>query len=698
MVMVSAAMLTPFAIGTKVFMSFEDQMLTVQAVTRGTITELERLGATIEGLAGKTRYTGGEIGAAAVNLARSGFSPAEIEESIGSMLDLARATGTDLPDSARIAAKTLRAFQLPASDMRRVVDVLAATANNSAQTLDDLGESMKYIAPIAKEAGESLEQASMAAGVMATMGIEGTMAGTGYRRLTTKLASKDTQELLRTLLQVKTLDAEGELRPIGELMTDIGKAAAGLPGGERLALFQELFDLRAMGAGLKLTQTAAPVFDRLRDAVNNAGDTAKKTADVMDSGLGGTLWRVYSAAEAAARSIGKSLAPIIAFAGKHIIKIVNQATEWIKANQAIVVGITAVITAVGAAGVALIGLGIAAQVTAFVIGGIAIIFTTLGTALGALLSPIGLVAVAVIGLGGCLLEVLGAGGKAIDWLKTKFGELQDRTSEIFGAISDALAAGDIPLAAKILWELLRAEWIRGTNWLESKWIDFKEAFISTWTEAVYGLAGIFVDGVAQIQTIWAQFAGFVVDKWMWAEEKIASGLAYIIAKAKGLDPTQVMKNVTEDYASRARARGVDRQKRLDEIESSRSSMTANLDRDRQAAHAKRRKGYDADLAASADRLAAAEKRLQVLREEARPKWASSFGDDSKQLDKAASGAGMALAAAGGSVRGTFSARGAGLLGGSSSEEANRKANERTAKAIELIEARIPPWLGFDWGE
>ncbi len=78
------------------------------------------------------------------------------------MLNLARATGTELATSAEICANTLSSFELPASEMVRVSDVMVAAANNSAQTLEDLGESMSYCAPIASEYGLSLEQTAKA--------------------------------------------------------------------------------------------------------------------------------------------------------------------------------------------------------------------------------------------------------------------------------------------------------------------------------------------------------------------------------------------------------------------------------------------------------------------------------------------------------------------------------------------------------
>ena len=82
-----------------------------------------------------------------VALGRMGFDRGEIEASISSVLNLSRATGTDLAESADIAANSMRIFGLEAGKMTQVTDVLTVTANGSAQTLADLFEGVKMAGP-----------------------------------------------------------------------------------------------------------------------------------------------------------------------------------------------------------------------------------------------------------------------------------------------------------------------------------------------------------------------------------------------------------------------------------------------------------------------------------------------------------------------------------------------------------------------
>ena len=181
MLRMGAVMAVPFAFATRTFMGFEDQMLTVKAVTGAVGDEFEKLTAKAKLLGRTTSFMAAEVAGGMIELGRGGFSPAEIDASIASVLNLARATGTELPRAAEIAAGTLRAFNLEADQMGRVGDVMVATANNSAQTLEQLGDSMTYAAPIAQEYGLTLEETSKALGVMA----EGPELLSGCQKLVT---------------------------------------------------------------------------------------------------------------------------------------------------------------------------------------------------------------------------------------------------------------------------------------------------------------------------------------------------------------------------------------------------------------------------------------------------------------------------------------------------------------------------------
>jgi len=360
----AAAAAAPIALSAKTFAAFEDQMLAVQAVSQSTREEFTKLYAQAKQLGATTSFTAVQVASGQLNLARQGFRPAEIEAAIPSVLNLARATGTDLALAADIASGTLRAFNMQASEMPRVADVLVATANNSAQTIEDLGESMKYVAPVAYQYGLSLEQTSKALGVLANMQIKGTMAGTSLRQIMLQLADPGTQKRLREL-GVNTVDAAGNMRPLGDVMVEIGNAMAKMGGAARLTLGKELFDQRAVSAGLTL---ATQDFDGLSTAIENAAGVADRTAKTMDSGIGGMFRILMSAVEGVQIAIGETLTETLTSWGTTATDVATATNAWVKENKELIVAFTAVVAAVGAAGVALIAFGAAANGAAAMIG------------------------------------------------------------------------------------------------------------------------------------------------------------------------------------------------------------------------------------------------------------------------------------------------------------------------------------------
>lgn len=361
--MATAAAL-PIALSTRVFAGFQDQMLAVQAVSQSTREEFERLYAQAKQLGATTSFTAGQVAGGQLSLARMGFRPQEIEASIPGVLNLARATGTELAQAADIAAGTLRAFNLEAGQMDRVSDVLVATANNSAQTLEDLGESMKYVAPVAYQYGLSLEQTAKALGVLANLQIKGTMAGTSLRQMMLQLANPDVQKRLAGL-GITAVDAAGNMRPLGDVMVEIGKAMAKMGSGERLALGKDLFNQRAVSAGLTL---ATQQFDSLSDAIDNAAGVSDRTAKIMDSGLGGMFRILMSAVEGVQIAIGEALTETLTRWGTDVTEIANKTRAWIQQNKGLVIAFTAAVAAIGAAGTALIAFGAAAKGAAAVVG------------------------------------------------------------------------------------------------------------------------------------------------------------------------------------------------------------------------------------------------------------------------------------------------------------------------------------------
>jgi len=704
MLLFSGAIATPLAFASRTFAGFEDQMKAVQAVTGAVGDEFDRLYDQAKRLGRTTSFTAAQVAGGMLSLGRAGFNPAEIEAAIPGVLNLARATGTDLAMATDIAAGTLRAFSLEADQMGRVTDVLVATANNSAQTMEDLGESMKYAAPIAEEYGLSLEETAKALGVLANMQIKGSMAGTTLRQVMLQLADPNVRRQLQEI-GIQATDVTGNLRPLlGRILAEVGAAMGQMGSAQRLSLAQSLFGKRAAAGALKLAKSDFPA---LADAIDNAGDVAERTAKVMDSGLGGAFRRLLSALEGVQIAVGEALSKPLGGVMDKIAGLAVTIAEIIAENKQWIIGISGTVAAIAGVGAALVALGIAGQAVAFIFGGIAATIGAVGAAIGfigsvlaALLSPIGLVTAAVVGLGAYFLKTTGAGGKALQWLAGVFGELKEDALRAFEGIRDALAAGDLELAWQIVLLALKLEWRKAVGWLHEKWIGFKDKMLTAWNETVAGVNIIFVNAIAKLQEAWVGFTGFLVEKWKGAEETLARGLGWIIAKMQGLSPAEVVADVERQYGMGRAEREEARRRRLEEIERGREERTAAIGAAATQAAAKRRAAREAELARLNAGLAEAQRVLDEAiaeakrkRDEAKAKTAET---ERRPAGLAAGGLGIAESVAGG-VFGTFSAAAAMRMGAASSIQ-GRMADgiDKIAQHTEAMEGELHD-LGMEWG-
>ncbi len=667
MMIAGGLMAAPLVLATRLGANFEDQMLAVRAATHATVEEYEHLKKVARELAGIRPFTPIEVAETALRLGRAGFDPAEIEASLEPVMDLARATGTDLVEATEIAAVTMRAMRLRATEMTRVVDVLTTAANGSAQQLTDLGESMKFMAPIGFEAGQSIESVALAAAMLATLGIKGSMAGTGYRRMVASFAEPETLKAIKSLgVEIEHMvDGAKKVRPMVDIMVDLGKATEHLSSLERLALFRELFDLRAMSAGLSLTQGASDVFVTLLKRMKDVSGAAREAAEIQESGLGGAFRLVKSAAQEAAIAIADTYSDALKGASKHIAEMIINISKWVDKNQELVTGYAMTTAAIIAAGAAIFSLGLAASIAGAMLGGIATLLSTL-------LSPVVLVTAALAILAGFFLHTSGVGGKALDWLGEKFSQLKERATKTIKGISDAMAAGDMKLAAQILWLTLKVEWQKGINALDKIWVEFRQTFLDPWKD-VAALLGEFWDGaVGAVTDIWGDFVEYfssstltlgqfwsdytnaMVKNWRWAQDIITEGMARLFAELQGLDPEVVVEFAQENLdiqrqkqEQEASDRAAENQRRLNEL----------------------KKGRDAAIAAAAE----AQRKAETDRGYGFPK-VTRGGDGGLPLPPPV--------LVGDESRGTFSAFAAQLLGLGATGD---NAAERTAKATEKSE-------------
>jgi len=287
----------------KSFAKFDDQIRMVRAVTGATSDAMNDLTEQAKKLGRETSFTASEVASGMLALGRMGLSPEEIKNTIRPMMDLSRVTGTDLSQAAEIAANNMRVFGLKAEDMTGIADILSVTANSSAQTLTDLGEALKMAGPHARRAGADLKDTAAALGILANMGIKGSLAGTALGKSYKKLADPKTIDYLKQY-NVRTLNADGSMRRMRDTLVDIAKAMEKMTNAEQIAFAEKVFDARGSLGGGTLAVNTAAIDDFVKKLEQAEGETAKK-AEEMEAGIGGALRRLGSAAEGVSLAFGE---------------------------------------------------------------------------------------------------------------------------------------------------------------------------------------------------------------------------------------------------------------------------------------------------------------------------------------------------------------------------------------------------------
>lgn len=315
---------------------FEAQMSRVQAIAGATADELEQLTNQAIDLGASTTFSASEVASGMENLASAGFTTQEIMDAMPGLLDLAASSGADLARSSEIAASAIRGFGLEANSSAHIADVFAeASARTNAQ-VEDMGEAMKYIAPVANTMGLSIEEVAAAIGIMSDAGIKGEQAGTTLRGALVRL-TKPTSKMQAVMddLGISFYDNEGKMKSLAEMVSMLQEATAGLTEEEEQYALTTIFGTESLSG---MTALISRGSDDLRDMTKefeNADGAAKDMADTMLDNTKGSIEELKGSLESAGIAIQKSLSPFIRDLAKKIQDLVddfNDLTDEEKEN------------------------------------------------------------------------------------------------------------------------------------------------------------------------------------------------------------------------------------------------------------------------------------------------------------------------------------------------------------------------------
>jgi len=287
------------------FSDFESSMAEARAVTGATNSQFIELTATARELGRTTKFSATEAASGIVFLGRAGFETTEIVSAMPSVLDLAAAATLDLGRAADITSNIMSAFAVPALEATRIADALAAVAANANTDVSQMGEAMKFVGPVARALGVSMEDSAAAIGILSNAGLQASLAGTGLRRILSSLA-KAAPKVTRTLtdLGLKMEDLNPQTNSLIDIIRRLAEADI-----DATAAF-EAFGDRGAPAILALT-SMVPQLERLTDVVNSSEGAAGRMAETMRNTLRGATLELKSVIESVRIEFGTALAPAL---------------------------------------------------------------------------------------------------------------------------------------------------------------------------------------------------------------------------------------------------------------------------------------------------------------------------------------------------------------------------------------------------
>lgn len=314
------------------FQDFESMMSQVKAISGATGQEFDDLTAKAQEMGATTKFTATESAEAFNYMAMAGWKPQQMIDGISGIMSLAAASGEDLGTTSDIVTDALTAFGLQAGDAGHFADVLAQASANANTNVSMLGESFKYVAPVAGAMNYSVEDTSLALGLMANASIKGSMAGTALKTsLANMAAPTDSMAAAMDKYGISLTDSEGNMKSLRGVIDNLRGSLGGLSETEQTAAASTIFGKEAMAGMLAIINASEEDYNKLSTAIGNSKDAAEGMADTMLDNLKGSFTLMQSAIEGTENAFGKRLSPYLRGIAGGITDMMPEITDGINA-------------------------------------------------------------------------------------------------------------------------------------------------------------------------------------------------------------------------------------------------------------------------------------------------------------------------------------------------------------------------------
>lgn len=325
------------AAGLTVASSFEKGMSEVRAISGTTGKEFDALRNKAIDLGASTAFSASEVAGAMTEMAKAGWDSQQILDGMGGVLDAAAASGENLGVVSTIVADALTGFGLEASKSAQVADLLTQAANSGTIGITDLGESFKYIAPVASSMGFSMEDVTTAISAMSLAGIKGSQAGTSLRTVLTKMVDP-TKEVKAAMseLGIELTNSDGTFKSLDTIIADMRGSFSGLTDEQKTFYASTLAGQEGMSGLLSILNLTQEEYDEIAASMDNAGGVAQETAAIMQDNLKSKVEQLFGSLESLAIKLSDLVIPSLKQFVEWLTTLVDKFTNLSPETQKII--------------------------------------------------------------------------------------------------------------------------------------------------------------------------------------------------------------------------------------------------------------------------------------------------------------------------------------------------------------------------
>ena len=592
MLPVTAAITGLGTAAVKTAADFDSSMSNVQAISGASAEDMDKLRERAREMGAQTKFSAKEAGDAMGYMAMAGWNAQDMYNSLPGIMNLAAASGEDLATTSDIVTDAMTAFGLAADETTTIVkdgfskevdnathfaDVLAKAASSSNTNVSMLGESFKYIAPVAGSLGYSVEDAAVALGLMANSGIKASQGGTALRTMLTNLA-KPTDSIAGAMdyLNISLSNSDGSMKSLKELMDnlrssfgqckmpmeefqqqladieakyesgdltekkynkaleDLTEKAYGAEGALKAKYAATIAGKEGMSGLLSIINTTDAEYQSLINSIYDADGAAEDMANTMQDNLGGQLTQLKSALEELAIAFGEILMPYIRKTVSVVQDFVKKLNGMSEGQKKIVATIALIVAAIGPLLIMIgkVATGISAIAALFSkMKTLTTITSILGKVKGAFTALFGVIAANPV------IAVIAAIVAALVLLYTKCEWFRDGVNAVVQKIASFFTE-TIPQAWSTLMEFLSGV----PAWWSGIWQQVSDFFTNIWTTMMQNpvISGIITtittlwqNAVTTLQGIWQGLATIAQGAWELLKNTILAPVLLLIDLVTG---------------------------------------------------------------------------------------------------------------------------------------------------------------------